>query len=419
MNNTDIKFSNKNSQVDDVRMRGFKKRSAVDDVMVWLNQQTIDLSEETVSLQDAVGRILANDTVSNYNIPLFTRSMMDGYALVASDTHSASSSNQLQLDVIGKSMPGYETNAEVTSGSAVRIMTGAPVPKGANAVLPAENVESIDNTIMVMESVAEGRNIGKIGEDVTQGSTVLKKGRCLRPQDIALLASIGQKNVTILKKLRIHIAVTGNEILELGESPQGCQIINSNGPMLEALSRRDGAEIINSRIIPDNLELIRQAMQEDYDILLITGGTSVGEEDIAPLLLAEEGDLAIHGVAMRPSRSTGMGSIGKKLVFLLPGNPVACLCAYDFFAGQLIRRLSGQSNPPYLSIKKILKQKLVSMIGRTDYARIGLSDDKVKPIAISGAGILSSTTEADGFVIIPENSEGYPAGAEVDVFLYD
>lgn len=419
MNNTQIKFSNTNPKVDDVRMRGFKKRSPVNEAMIWLDQQSIDLAKQTIPLQEAVGRILADDIVSDYNIPLFARSMMDGYALVASDTHSASSSNQLRLQVIGKSMPGHGSTAQVTSGSAVRIMTGAPIPKDANAVLPAENVESLGESIMVMESVAEGRNIGKVGEDVTQGSTVLHQGRCLRPQDIALLASIGKKTVSIVRKLRISIAVTGNEIVDVGESPQGHQIVNSNGPMLEALSCRDGAEIINSRIIPDDVELIRQAMQEDYDILLITGGTSVGEEDIAPLLLAEEGELAIHGVAMRPSRSTGMGSIGEKLVFLLPGNPVACLCAYDFFAGKLIRQLSGKSNPPYLSVTKTLKQKLVSMIGRTDYARVRLSGERVEPIAISGAAILSSTTRADGFVIIPENSEGYPAGTEVNVFLYD
>lgn len=419
MINTQTKFTKNTPHVDDVRMRGFKKRSPVTDVMTWLDQQSIDLVEQTIPLQQATGRILAHDVVSQFNIPMFSRSMMDGYALLASDTHSASSSNQLQLQVTGKSMPGHGSKAQVISGSAVRIMTGAPMPDGANAVLPAENVESMGDSIMVMESVAEGRNIGRIGEDVTQGTTILKQGRRLRPQDIALLASIGKKEISVFKQPRISIAVTGNEILELGESPQDYQIVNSNGPMLEALSSRDGADIINSRIIPDNPELIRQAMLDDYDILLITGGTSVGEEDIAPLLLAEEGDLAIHGVAMRPSRSTGMGSIEKKLVFLLPGNPVACLCAYDFFAGHFIRKLSAQTNPPYRSVKKMLKQKLVSMIGRTDYARIRLLDNLVAPIAISGAAILSSTTQADGFVIIPENSEGYPAGTEVTVHLYD
>lgn len=420
MKKTEMKLADKKLPVDDVRMRGFKKRSPVDEVLTWLDQQTVDLAEQTISLQEAAGRILANDVSSQFNIPGFARSMMDGYAIVAADAQGSSPANPLELSVIGKSMPGQGCTAQIKFGTAVRIMTGAPVPEGANAVLPAENVEIFENSIMLMESVAEGRNIGRIGEDIASGSKILKKGRCLRPQDIALLASIGEKNVDVIRKPRISIVVTGNEILEVGELPKDYQIINSNGPMLEALSIRDGSVIVNSVIVPDDPDLIRQLMLADYDILLITGGTSVGEEDMAPLLLAELGNLVIHGVAMRPSRSAGMGTIGKKLVFLLPGNPVACLCAYDFFASRLIRRISGYAKkPPYLSVRKILKQKLVSMVGRTDYARVRLCGDAVEPVAISGAAILSSTTQADGFVIIPENSEGYPAGAEVEVYLYD
>ncbi len=420
MNKTKMKLATNKFGIDDVRMRGFKKRWPIDEVISWLDQQTIDLPIQKIPLQKAAGRIIANDVISQLNIPGFNRSMMDGYAIVASDAQGASSYNQLQLKVIGKSMPGQGSTAKVVSGSTVRIMTGAPVPEGANTVLPAENVDTEDQSIFIMESVAEGRNIGRIGEDIAFGSTIIKKGRRLRAQDIALLASIGEKNVSVFNKLRISIVVTGNEILEIGNPPQGYQIVNSNGPMLEALSNRDGGITVNSQIIADDPELIRQVMLEDYDILLITGGTSVGEEDMTPLLLAELGDLAIHGVAMRPSRSAGMGSIGKKRVFLLPGNPVACLCAYDFFAGSLIRRLSGYTkNGPYRSVNKVLKQKITSVIGRTDYARIKLSGDSVEPIAISGAAILSSTTQADGFVIIPTDSEGYPPETEVKVFLYD
>ncbi len=401
-------------------MRGFKKRSPVKDALDWILKQSINLSEETISIHVATGRILAKDIVSPLNIPCFDRSMMDGYAVIASDAQGASTYNQLQLQLVGQSMPGHGTDVKVTPGTAVKIMTGAPVPKGANAVLPAENVDIDEPFIFVSESVAEGRNIGLIGEDVTCGSTLLKQGRRLRPQDIALLASIGTKEVFVLRQIRVSIIITGNEILPTGETPKGYQVVNSNGPMLESLSHRDGAVIINSRIVPDNSELIRQALLEEYDVLLITGGTSVGEEDLVPLLLSECGNLTIHGVAMRPSRSAGMGKIGEQLVFLLPGNPVACLCAYDFFAGHFIRQSSGLfSKNPYSSSLKPLKQKITSMIGRTDYARVRLSNNEVELLAISGAGILTSTTQADGFIIIPADKEGYSAGTEVEVFLYD
>jgi len=421
MNTEKMKLADDNLIADDVRMRGFKQRSSVDDVINWLNQQSIDLAEQNIAIQTAAGRVLTHDIVSDINIPGFSRSMMDGYAIIASDAQGASSYNQLQLQVIGKSMPGQGTNTIVTSGTAIRIMTGAPIPEGANAVLPAENVEHLDSSsIMVMESVAEGRNIGRIGEDICADSVILNQGRRLRPQDIALLASIGKHQVSVYRQLKVSIVVTGNEILAVGNQPQNYQITNSNGPLLEALSSRDGAVIVNSTIVADKPELIEHAMQADYDILLITGGTSVGEEDLVPLLVAKLGDLVFHGVAMRPSRSTGLGMIGKKHVFLLPGNPVACLCAYDFFAGRFIRHLSGQKRDwPYFSTRKKLKQKLVSMLGRTDYARVKISDNRVEPIAISGAAITSSTTRADGFVIIPSNSEGYAADTDVEVFLYD
>lgn len=286
---------------DDVRMRGFKKRHAVDEIIEWLDQQSITLAKQIIPLQEASGRLLADDIVSEINIPNFARSMMDGYAIIASDAQGSSSYNQIELQVIGKSMPGYGTDKAVTSGTAIKIMTGAPVPTGANAVLPAESVDaSDDNSIMIMENVAEGRNIGRIGEDIKANTTILKQGRRLRPQDIALLASIGKKEITVFSQLRVSIAVTGNEILPVGSKPQNHQITNSNGPMLEALSKRDDAIVVNSSIIPDDPDAIEQAILADnYDVLLITGGTSVGEEDMVPLLLSKHGQVKFHGAAMR------------------------------------------------------------------------------------------------------------------------
>jgi molybdopterin molybdotransferase len=173
-------------------------------------------------------------------------------------------------------------------------------------------------------------------------------------------------------------------------------------------------------VVPDDCSAILAAMQEDADIVLVSGGSSVGQEDYAPSLLAEHGELAIHGIAMRPSSPTGMGRLGHKLVFLLPGNPVSCLCAYDFFAGRAIRLLAGRTAPwPYRIARLPLRRKLVSQVGRVDYARMRIVENQVEPISVSGASILSSTTVADGFVVVPQDSEGYSAGSEVDVFLYD
>jgi molybdopterin molybdotransferase len=227
-----------------------------------------------------------------------------------------------------------------------------------------------------------------------------------------------------------------------------CRIADANGPMLAALVARDGGMlasgkrklpadlesnwVLNHReadasrspdrdyLVPDDPATILAAMQADAEVVLVSGGSSVGQEDHAPLLLAQHGELAIHGIAMRPSSPTGMGLLDGRLVFLLPGNPVSCLCAYDFFAGRTIRRLGGRSSDwPYAKARLPLAHKLVSQVGRVDYARVRIVDGHVEPIAISGASILTSTTTADGFVVVPADSEGYPAGATVDVYLYD
>ena len=188
-----------------------------------------------------------------------------------------------------------------------------------------------------------------------------------------------------------------------------------------SLLRRDGAELESWRVLPDDRQQLRTALGEPgTDVILVVGGSSVGAEDHAPSLIAELGDLAIHGIAMRPSSPAGMGKLGSALVFLLPGNPVSCLCAYDFFAGRALRRMQGLTSEwPYVACQARLRKKITSAIGRVDYCRVRVAAEGVEPLALSGASILSSTTRADGFVIVPADLEGWPAGSDVAVRLYD
>jgi molybdopterin molybdotransferase len=196
--------------------------------------------------------------------------------------------------------------------------------------------------------------------------------------------------------------------------------------MLAALAERDGAIVDFPGLVRDESESILAALHADADVVIVSGGSSVGVEDLAPMLVATHGELAIHGIAMRPSSPTGMGRIGQRLVFLLPGNPVSALCAYDFFAGRAIRALGGRSKEwPYRSVRGTLTRKISSPIGRLDYARVKIDPSttlgagaRVEPLSVAGASVLSSTTRADGFVIVGDDSEGFPAGADVDVFLY-
>jgi molybdopterin molybdotransferase len=191
--------------------------------------------------------------------------------------------------------------------------------------------------------------------------------------------------------------------------------------MLRALVARDGGSVLPFEILPDERDVIRDAMAApDADVVLVSGGSSVGQEDHAPGLLAELGSLDFHGVAMRPSSPTGIGHIGERFVFLLPGNPVSCLCAYDFFAGPTVRALGGRSRDwPHRRARLPLSRKISSAIGRTDYVRVEIEDGRVTPLGTSGASILSSTVRASGFVIVPRECEGMAEGEEVLILLYD
>jgi molybdopterin molybdotransferase len=401
-------------------MRGFARRVTVEAAVGWVDAQLRPLAAESVPLQAAARRVLSGDVVSPIDVPGFDRAMMDGFAVQAASVAGASAYNPIVLDLLGEAFPGRPYAGEVVAERAVKIMTGAPIPPGANAVLPAELAEVDGPRVRACGEVAPGKHVGARGEDIAAGAKLLAKGRVLRPQDLGVLSSIGQDRIECVGRPRVAIVLTGNELLPEGTTPGGYQITDSNGPMLAALVVRDGGLVTEKKIVADDRREITAAIQIDVDVVLVSGGSSVGQEDHVPMILAAEGELAVHGVAMRPSSPSGMGRLGDRLVFLLPGNPVSCLCAYDFFAGRAIRGLGGRPLEwPYRRLRAKLARKISSEIGRLDYTRVVVEEAGVRPLAIGGASILSSTTRADGFVVVPADSEGYPPGAEIDVFLYD
>ncbi|GIW80844.1 MAG: molybdopterin molybdenumtransferase MoeA [Gemmatales bacterium] len=409
------------TRIRDVRMRGFQERVDVACVLKMLDDRLQPLPHESIALHEAAGRVLAEDIISEIDIPPFNRAAMDGYALKGEETFGAGTYNPLEFAIVGEAYPGRACDVEVAPGQAVRIMTGAPMPKGADAVVPAELAEERQGKVAVVEAVPPGKHVGHIGEDIACGDVVLPAYRVLRPQDVAILAAIGAAPVRVIRRPVVNILVTGDELLPCGSKPTNHHIVDSNSVMLEALVRRDGGIPEKAPIIPDRVEAIREAIALTAgDVVLISGGSSVGKEDHAPRIIAKMGELAVHGVAMRPASPAGLGFLDRRPVFLLPGNPVSCLSAYDLFAGRAIRILGGRDrNLPYVAVTLPLARKIVSAVGRLDYVRVRISQGQVEPLATSGASILSSTTKADGFVLVPRDSEGKAEGDEVRVFLYD
>ena len=405
----------------DIRMRGFRDRAEVADVVRLLDERVHPLAAEASSVSEASGRVLAEDVCAEVAVPGFDRAAMDGYAVRAEESFGAVPYSPLELRIVGESLPARPFAERMSAGQAVRIMTGAPVPAGADAVLPFELAREEAGVVYISEAISPGRHVGRRGEDVEAGRTVLTAGRVLRPQDLGLLASLGVATVGVISRPRVDILITGDELLPVGSRPEGFRIVDSNSIMLAALVQRDGGAPRIAPLLPDRRELLHDAMcASRADVLLISGGSSVGQEDHAPALLAELGELAIHGVALRPASPTGVGFLGDRPVFLLPGNPVSCLCAYDLFAGRCIRRLGGRCpDLPYRAVPLPLATKVASAVGRVDYVRVRIQEGRAEPLAVSGASMLSTTTIADGFVLVPRDSEGFPPGEIVTVYRYD
>ncbi|MGY8733373.1 MAG: molybdopterin molybdotransferase MoeA, partial [Pirellulales bacterium] len=272
----------------DVRMKGFAKRSSVGTCALWVDEHVSLLPTEQVSLEDAHQRVLAADIISSQDVPQFTRSMMDGFAVQAADTAGASNYQPQQLTVLGESVPGKPFDGRVTQGFAVRIMTGAPLPDGADSVLPAEKVQIEADFILAQGQVEPKKHVGFPGEDIQQGTTVLTAPRLLRPQDLGVLSSIGFSQVPVFQRPQVRIIVTGNELLPPGSATTPFCIADANSPMLSALIARDGGHTIHSGILPDDPDSIRDALLDPTaDIIIVSGGSSVGQEDYAPSLLAE------------------------------------------------------------------------------------------------------------------------------------
>lgn len=408
-------------RADDVRMRGFRSRSTVEEAIGWVDGHASVGPAELIGLADAARRILAEDVVATIDVPSFERSAMDGYAVRAEETTGAGVYNPLSFAVVGQSLPGRACEADVNAGQAVRIMTGAPLPAGADAVVPAEYTTESEGRVELTTAVSVGKHVGRVGEDIADGAQVLSPGRRLRPQDVGVLASLGREAVPVVRRPAVRLIVTGDELVTPGAPRQPHQIFEANSFLLRGMIERDGGTLESVVRVADDREAIHDELtRSGADVILVSGGSSVGSEDHAPSLLAAVGELAIHGIAMRPSSPTGLGIIGESLVFLLPGNPVSCLCAYDFFAGRAIRLRGGRSAEwPYQQSKETTSRKITSAVGRVDYCRVRREEDGIRPLAISGASILSSTTRADGFVIIPAESEGMGPGEMAQVFWYD
>jgi molybdopterin molybdotransferase len=390
--------------------RHLSARNTVADAVAWIDAHVARLGAETVALADAAGRVLAQDVVAAAELPPFDRAEVDGVAVRADETAGASAYNPLSFHSV--------VDGKALSASAGMLLSaGDPLPAWADAVIAIEHVQpDAAGTCEIIEAVAAGSGIEPRGAHFILGSKLIETGRRLHPHAIGLLAAAGISRVAVTRRPRVHCSVLTPTTGALGVS-----LHDANGPLLRALSERDGGIVAELRqIARDRASIARALAAADADVVIVAGGTGQGSRDEAAAAVADVGELAIHGVALHPGESAGLGRNGAGVpVVLLPGAPAACLWAYEFFAGRAIRRLAG-CNPalPFRLCEMTTARKIVSAIGMTEICPVRrLDNERVEPLASAATAGIAAIAQADGFVIVAEGSEGFAAGALVPVHL--
>ena len=409
-----------------VRMRGFASYTRLADALKIVLSNVKRLGSEPVSFDRAVGRVLAQNVISKTDVPPFDRSGVDGYAVRARDTFRASELKPVRLRLIGSADVGRPSKLVVWRGEAVKIMTGAQMPKGADAVVMVEHTRAEGSRIEVLVPLTPGKNVSARGEDVKAGDVVLERGRLLRPQEVGMLASTGNIKVLVSKRPRVGILATGSELQKPGPRVRLGKIADTNSYSLAAAVIGCGGLPSRMGAVADELALVRKTLERVVgvsDLVLVSGGASVGEHDVVPDAIAGLGELFFHGVAIRPGAPTAFGAIKGKPVFSLPGFPVSALVAFDLLVRPALRHMQGlPAERGFTKVRAKLSRKVSSTLGRAEVVRVKLRQVRgellAEPLRITGSGVLSSMTKADGFVLVPEDVEGLEAGSEVGVELY-
>jgi len=401
----------------------------VDQARQYIRTYLSPLSEtESIALLDALGRILARDILSPHNVPNHDNSAMDGYAFNAADIEPGDADTQTALTIIGTAFAGTPYTGKIEAGQCVRIMTGGVMPQGADTVIAQERTSVKDGTVRFTEKLASGTNVRYAGEDLQAGQVVLKTGHRIRPVDLGLIASLGIGQVDVFRRLKVAFFSTGDELVSIGTELASGQLYDSNRYSLFGMLARMGVEVIDLGIVRDDPAALERALVEassKADVILTSGGVSVGEADFMKQLLEKLGQVLFWKIAMKPGRPLAYGKVGNAHYFGLPGNPVAVMVTFYQFVREALLVLMGQPAPAALPLFKVTCTAPIKKLkGRTEFQRGILyqadnGDWEVKPTGHQGSGVLSSMSLANCFIVLDETVGNLDAGSTVNVQIMD
>jgi len=401
-------------------MRPIRETIPIEEAKALMMQAAVPVDRiERVAVADAAGRVVAVGVVSAVDVPPFDRAAMDGYAVIAQDTFGAGRDAAKLLCAIDTSYTGAAAARRISVGECVEIATGAPLPDGADAVVMVEETEKTGDQVRVLTPVYPGQHVGRRANDVTNGQEVVPAGAVLNAGRIGVLAAIGTRAVDVYVTPQVAILSTGNELVEPGEPLAPGQIYDINRFTLSSIVRSHGGTVMLTATVPDTLPDLLQAVRsaQSADLIIFSGGSSVGERDLMIDMLQQTGDVIFHGIAVKPGKPTILGKIHGKPVLGMPGNPTSCLSNAHLLVAPMLRKIARL--PPYepQTRRMPLARRIVSTTGRHQFYTVRVVDGAAVP-AFKGSGDITSMAHADGYIEIPAQTDIVEAGEIVDVKLF-
>ena len=400
-------------------MRPLRRLIQIDEALSLIRKETKPITRlEIVSIADAYGRVSAEEIVSRVDVPPFARSAMDGYAVRASDTYGASKLKPISLRLGEVLYAGSVPKRKVKKGECAEIATGAMLPRGADSTVKVEDTERKEGHILFYEAIRRGQFVSARGTDISRRTRVVSKGDLLNPSKIGALAAIGREMIKVYSKPLVGVAPTGNEIAALGTRLRPGQVYNINSYTLAGALSANGADVRMLDIVGDSLQELQGLLKRnrDCDMIVFSGGSSVGERDLMADLIKVSGRLVFHGVAIKPGKPTVFGVVGGQLVFGMPGNPTACLSNAYVILAPTVRSMARVPLEPPRSVIARMSKRVVSTKGRTHFLTVRLEGGVAHP-AFKESGAITSMAFADGYIVIPADVDLLVKGERVTVFL--
>ena len=375
---------------------------------------------EEIDIVDSIGRVLAEDIISSLFVPPFDRAAMDGFAVKAEDTYGAGKFDPVELKNIGNIHAGDSPDSIVDKGECVQIATGAPMPQGADAVVKVERTEKDEDTVNIYKPVHPSENVSPKGEDIEEGDKILEKDTYLTSAKIGALAAVGKNKVKVYRKPKIGIIPTGDEVVPLDNELKAGQIYDINSYTLSSVVEQNGGEAVRGGIVQDTLEGLKDEIEKrakELDMVLFSGGSSVGDKDILIDALSSIGEVHFHGVKLKPGKPTLFGKVKGTPVIGMPGYPTSCLNTAQQLIIPAIRKMASLPEPKQRTIEAVLQKRVTSSLGRKQYMTVEIDGDKAYP-AYKQSGAITSMAHAEGYFEIPENMELVEKGEKITVVLF-